>query len=540
MSLLVYMLEAGAGLALFYGIFEIFLRKETYFGLNRVYLVAAAGLSFAVPALRLTSPFFTAAAPAPAAPGLSPLPSLDGLPVPAGGLAGAATPGAGFVLLLSIGDLLLVVYAAGVLVCLLKRTGLLIRLASYVRRGPVVRAFGLKVVRVAEDLSPFSFFGFVFLNERSVDDEERRRILAHESVHVRQLHSLDLLLMELVSTLQWFNPLVWPYRKRLQETHEYLADAGVIAQGFGQAEYQLLLLEQHVGAGVFEFANNLRQSQIKRRILMLSKQKSRGPARLKPLLVLPLAALLALAFAEPKQAVSASGVVDQEKAAAAEKATAERADAAKRQLEGLKAVESSLLKDYSVGENFAQKREILAKLQEILRAEEECAWVVTGSPIMAEAPGGGGPARSGDEAVIEKLRQQAKESAVADLQMQQRIRGLRVAEQELKARMEESRDPARKKEYEARLAELRRVEDEVKIAAMNRETHPEVDALETLQKRFLELKRQEIEFQSLLKSATETEGRRKVEEALKKNLDQQKELMAQLEQLLRNKSEPIR
>jgi hypothetical protein len=106
--------------------------------------------------------------------------------------------------------------------------------------------------------------------------------------------------MELLTILQWFNPFVWPYKKSLKETHEYLADHAVIAQGCSRAKYQLLIFEQHVGLNMFEFTNNFSQSLIKRRITMMAKIKSNGRAKLKVLLIFPVIALLVLAFAESK------------------------------------------------------------------------------------------------------------------------------------------------------------------------------------------------------------------------------------------------
>jgi hypothetical protein len=158
---------------------------------------------------------------------------------------------------------------------------------------------------VGEEFSPFSFLGFVFLNERGLEAGDLLRILAHERVHIRQLHSLDLLLMELATILLWFNPFVWPFKKSLQETHEYLADAAVIAQGFGGSGYRRLVFEQHVGARLFGVGNSFKQSQIKRRISMMSRNPSAGGSRWKCLLAVPAALALIALFAVPRIAASA-------------------------------------------------------------------------------------------------------------------------------------------------------------------------------------------------------------------------------------------
>ena len=73
------------------------------------------------------------------------------------------------------------------------------------------------------------------------------KIKRHEGVHANQLHSLDIILTELIIIFQWFNPVMWFYRNALKQTHEYLADEGVLEQGYDSDKYQLLLLEQQIG-----------------------------------------------------------------------------------------------------------------------------------------------------------------------------------------------------------------------------------------------------------------------------------------------------
>ena len=164
---------------------------------------------------------------------------------------------------------------------------------------------GLRVVLCGHPGESFSFFNFVFLNKAKIPDGDVDRILAHELAHVRQLHSFDIVFSEILTVVQWFNPFVWPYKRSLRETHEYLADRAVIAQGCSLARYQLLIVEQHVGGRLLELASSFRTSQIKRRITMLSKQETKGLARWKPLLILPLAVAFVLAFAESRTVVQA-------------------------------------------------------------------------------------------------------------------------------------------------------------------------------------------------------------------------------------------
>jgi hypothetical protein len=203
------------------------------------------------------------------------------------------------------------VYWAGAALLILRILFHLFHLYRLQRRHPREKLRNLTLVRVAAPIPPFSFFNRVFLHApQSASPVELEQIISHESVHIRQLHSLDILVMELAVALQWFNPAVWLYRKALKETHEYLADREVIAQGFNAEGYRLLLFEQQFGAKLFEFASHLKQSQIKRRIFMMKRMKRTGKVPYKVLLALPLVALLALALAQPRLVLAKGAAAD--------------------------------------------------------------------------------------------------------------------------------------------------------------------------------------------------------------------------------------
>jgi hypothetical protein len=287
-ELAAYLLRSGAFLAVFYALYWLVLRRETFFALNRVFLLGAAALSLALPLLRVPSPF------------LKTVVSASALSSPPDAAGGVIPPRSG-----GFFDLLLVIYAAGAAFFLLLFILRLGRLALLAGRCGCVRQSRLRIVVCDHSGESFSFFHFVFLNRAKIPDGDMDRVLAHELAHVRQLHSFDIVFAELLTIVQWFNPFVWPYKRSLRETHEYLADRAVIAQGCSLARYQLLIVEQHVGGRLLELASTFRTSQIRRRIAMLSRQETKGLARGKPLLILPLALALVLAFAESRTVVQA-------------------------------------------------------------------------------------------------------------------------------------------------------------------------------------------------------------------------------------------
>jgi len=284
-----YILETSACLILFYGVYWLFLRRETYFLLNRIYLLSSLVLSFVIPAFPIPSPFLTV--------------PVSSAPIgPAAGTALPA-PSAGAV------DAVLLIYAAGVLVFLARFITQVVKLFLVVRKSGSSDFGGARIVSVDREFAPFSFLKYIFINAREFSPGNLRHILAHEQAHIRQGHSLDVLLVELATIVQWFNPIVRPYKRSIQETHEFLADGEVIAQGFNSARYQLVMLEQQVGSRLLEFSNNFKQSQIKRRIVMMSQTRSKGASRLKVLVLMPLAVLLVLALAQPRPVATADSAL---------------------------------------------------------------------------------------------------------------------------------------------------------------------------------------------------------------------------------------
>jgi hypothetical protein len=307
----IYLLRSGAYLALFYTFYRVALSRDTFFALNRAFLLGSAALSLVLPLFRVPSPFFKTV-----------------IYSSGSGLAADASP----ILVPSreAGPLsiLIAVYAAGAGLFLLLFIVRVARLALMARRCGCQRHDGLRVVICGHSGESFSFFNFVFLNKTIIADGDLDRVLAHELAHVRQRHSFDIVFAEFLTVIQWFNPFVWPYKRSLRETHEYLADRAVVAQGCGLARYQLLIVEQHVGGRLLELASSFRTSQIKRRIVMLSRQETKGLARWKPLLILPLAVILVLAFAESRTVVQAGPAVTQAPARAAQETADKGAKAA--------------------------------------------------------------------------------------------------------------------------------------------------------------------------------------------------------------------
>ena len=410
-----YFFEVSICLTLFYLIYWAFLKKETFFAFNRFFLILSIPISFIIPLVRMPSPFLT-----------SPLTeNTYMLTQPAG--VQIHRPGAT--------DILWLIYLLGAGLFLLRLSYKIIQLFILIKRYGYQNNEGIKIVFIDKNTTPFSFFNFFFINKSNFSDQDFQRIIAHELVHAKQYHSIDMILLELLTIFQWFNPFVWPYKKSLKETHEYLADNAVIAQGCSKAKYQLLIFEQHVGVKLFEFANNFIQSQIKRRITMMEKIKSRGRAKFKVLLIVPIVCLLLLAFAEPRPAT------------APEQSSPKDVDSVMLSPENSLSPAVTLDKDKSEDQ---KKKEMEKKLKEIKLKEKKLkeAYAETKDPEKRKA-------------IKKKLAQ--LEKMKADLtNNNNNPKSIKAMELELKELLAKTKDPDKRKKIEEKLKALYKKKEQEK------------------------------------------------------------------------------
>jgi hypothetical protein len=175
---------------------------------------------------------------------------------------------------------------------------LLVWLRKTIANNPKSKVGEYNLVQLEKEVPPFSFFRYIFITKEATSLSEFEQVLAHEKVHVKQRHSVDLLIAHVVSVFQWFNPLAWKLQKALKITHEYIADSSVVSQGFKLFDYQSLLLNQLISVKSVELINNFNLLSIKKRIAMMTKNKSGFLAKLKILLVIPAAIAIFLLFSD--------------------------------------------------------------------------------------------------------------------------------------------------------------------------------------------------------------------------------------------------
>lgn len=302
--MIVYILKSSLLLAILYSCYYILLNKETFHRFNRITLLGIMIVSLGLPLVKVVTEHPT------------------GINTEICNLqSGIESPMYGVTLkgfeitarqknVLTWSESLSIIYYIGVAVSMLLILIQIIALLRYMKGGlRHTDSRGNTIILKSGNVSPYSIFHFIVM---SVDDYEhnRKSILTHEQEHIRLHHSYDLILLEIVRTLQWFNPFVWFLAKDLHSVHEYEADEAVINQGIDAKQYQQLLVTKAVGNRLQPLTNNLRRGSLKNRITMMYQKKSNRWMMLKALFVLPVAAFAISAFAEPKIVKHANDVID--------------------------------------------------------------------------------------------------------------------------------------------------------------------------------------------------------------------------------------
>lgn len=276
-----YILQTVAFQLFFLIVYDLFLKKETFFNWNRAYLLITAFLSVALPFIKLQSVKH-----------MVPKQFIIRLPeVIIGNVEPALSP-QNITSTPIITEPTLVwswsyLWFFGMTIMGLFLGIKIIKLLRLYSKNQKRWKGNLLIIQLINSNAAFSFFYYIFLGD-NIKPEEKTAILEHEMVHVNQKHTLDLLVFEVFKIVFWFNPLVYIYQSRITALHEFIADAKAVKHNNRQAYYQNLLSQvfdtQHIS-----FVNPFfKQSLIKKRIMMLSKSKSKQIHLVKYALLIPL------------------------------------------------------------------------------------------------------------------------------------------------------------------------------------------------------------------------------------------------------------
>jgi N-acetylmuramoyl-L-alanine amidase len=289
MTILIYLIKTVLISGLLFGYFWLFLRNRFFHGFNRPFLISIPLLSFLLPALHFSLPeFWNRSANG------SPIRILS---VGRGGLEEAvtiyATKNAGNFVSWEFISLLLTLFISGFLLIRFLKS---VRFLQNLRKDKLFTKLPEATIYfVSEKGTPFSFFKSIFWGEEmEMNSRSGKQILRHELFHVKNNHSLDILMMEIISILFWFNPFIHLMSRELKVLHEYAADAYAVAET-DEYEYAGLLLMKISGCPL-PLTNPFFKNQIKRRIAMITKSAKNKNTLFGRLMILPLVALLICLF----------------------------------------------------------------------------------------------------------------------------------------------------------------------------------------------------------------------------------------------------
>ena len=288
-----YFIKVTICWGLFYAFYALFLSKETFFKVNRWYLLVTIVLGLVTPILPLdvatlfyqepTTPMYIQ-------------PIVVGLQDLDTAITVHTTIQQNNYWLWLLGG----IYILGVLVTASRFLHGMNKIVQLYRTGKVYSKSNYHLVLTSQAHLPFSFFNYLFWSEGSqIEEGDAGNIITHEIAHINQWHSLDVLFLEILSILLWFSPPIYWYKKSLRVVHEYLADAYVL-KDVHTKQYGHLLIKQAQSGLQLSLANHFLSSQLKKRIQMMTKDESKREALMKYLPALPLVCLMLLVFTNPE------------------------------------------------------------------------------------------------------------------------------------------------------------------------------------------------------------------------------------------------
>ncbi len=262
-------------------VYDLLLKKETCFSYNRWYLIATPALALLLPLLKIK--FLTRAVP-PAT-----FKNFNWILLPEVVIGGNQNEAITTTVVNDPNSFnwWLLTYLAGVIISMVLLILKFRKLQSLTKASVIIKEWNVRIYQVKNSNVACTFFDRLFIGDR-ISEEEKVQIIAHEMVHIKEKHSLDLIFFEILKVILWFNPLIYLFQNRLATVHEFIADETAVKVS-GKRTYYEQLLNSAFGTQNISFINQFfSHSLIKKRIIMLQKHKSSTISKFKFLLILPL------------------------------------------------------------------------------------------------------------------------------------------------------------------------------------------------------------------------------------------------------------
>jgi beta-lactamase regulating signal transducer with metallopeptidase domain len=283
--MIAYIIKSTICLVVLYGFFHFFLRQYKILIFNRIYLISSVLFSLIIPLIVL-----------PIKTGLSINTGINNITatgiriIQSRATMVPSNPhitfeNVFFVFLLFISASLLIRFAVNIF-----------NLTIKIRRGEKKEKQETTLVLVDENIIPYSFFKYIFVNRKSYEEGKiERELLLHEEAHCLQYHSLDIILLEVINIFFWFNPSIWLFRKAIQLNHEYYADNRVLTNSDSE-EYHQLLVNLVLQNNISYLVSNFKYSLIKSRLIMMTKNIPSGNAILRKITAISFVLILGIVF----------------------------------------------------------------------------------------------------------------------------------------------------------------------------------------------------------------------------------------------------
>ena len=285
---LTYQGKTAIALAVFYLFYRLLLSKETFHRFNRIVLLGTAALSFVLPLCVITIRKVVT---------LPYTPVADEQAETALEMATTVTEAASAPVWPAV---VCGIFILGALAVLLMTVISIFKVKAIINSGEhQTLESGETLVITNDDTAPFSWMKYIVISREDYESGYSQ-ILTHEKAHIALRHSWDLLFVDMITVLQWFNPAIWMLKSDLRALHEFEADDAVLRSGANVKEYQYLLIRKAVSKSGYSVANSFNHSTLKARITMMLNKKSSRMSAWKALYVIPLVGISLAATAETK------------------------------------------------------------------------------------------------------------------------------------------------------------------------------------------------------------------------------------------------
>ncbi len=298
-TLMIYFIKVNIAIALFYLLYRLFFAGDTLWRLRRMYLAGSMLISFTYPFLTITE-WMKQSLPVQEI--------ISNYSILLKEITITAKESSAF----NFTTFFYLLYASVSVLLLIRLVVQLISVFSIHLQSKKVWIGQTGIRQMDKKIAPFSFFNKVYINPSMHTASELKEILAHEHTHVRQLHSFDVMIGELMTIICWINPAVWLLKREIRQNLEFLADNQVIESGFDAKNYQYHLIRLAYQTPEIKLTNNFNVSPLKKRITMMNQKKTPKTGMLKYLLIVPLASALVISSNAESMLNSAEKAVNEQ------------------------------------------------------------------------------------------------------------------------------------------------------------------------------------------------------------------------------------